>query len=1259
MKKFLMSSFNIEESEFLTVALIFSIGFLWGSSQMFSYTSANALFLKIYGANDIGFTFIINAILIPVSGLLIMQLSKHLTFSRYMIASIIALCVAITLFYILLMTSSFKFPAMMYMVWLDIEFTLANVLFMSIMNKVFNIRQSKRLFSICGFGNEISYILSGLLIPLIVKFTGALHLTAFAIGLNLLSIVVFISLVHSRPNSFQKEIRQEDDDDSKEGSSMPLSIFIKNRFIRLILAIAALSGAVCCFIDNAYYIELQAYFSDEVKIASFVSFFYSISSAIILVINGFFTAKCIRRFGISASLLITPILLLIAGIGLVITLSLGIKLSPLWIFSVVVMIRLLYSVNIASIQGSAYFNLFQSIPAHSRDTVINFSETFIAHITSGIAGLVLLIMTKKMGASTMEIIICSIVLCLIWIVVSLVTGRRFIVNLQSQIERNSNSKHEISISNNDISKMVQIAKQSKDHREVISSIEILEKNKFVDFHSILSITAVHENLNIRLMAAEMFEKYVRSNDFDFIKERINGENDDQIRARWLMALGAVSEGDDINFIKKYIVTDNDEMIAGAICSLIKHCGLEGIIFGGAELIKLCNCEVAAKRKLAASIIGKIAMPQLYQLLIPLLQDPDIEVKSMAINAAEKIKNIKLIPILLEKCFDSKLVCQSIRAITITGHANLDGCESALEDAYSRFVDKRKIIINIYGRLKSIEAIKNLLNKLSEVDSDLNMEIIKSLESCRYVPGVNELKTFENLLFKALHKGSELLAMEIDFKKQNASKNTNVENISANSIDEDANNYSAIIETLISEKDRNKEYIFALLGMLYRNSVMSDIKYNYFYTESDEQRALAIELLDSILNTGHKNNVIAIFEDTNPLFSLNILKHSFPESKMIGEPLLIKNLCNKSDQSISPILRAAACNFVLKTALSKEKDYLLDDLKSKNEKIILDLITLKTSNDRFSIFERIRILKRTTLFSLVPEYALIEIALSLNIQEYNQHENIFLYGDHGETMFIIVEGNVNIHLQGASIANLHQGEIFGEMAALCPEGRSTNATALSKTLTFSLTHESLMQMIDNHFEAVKSILIILCRRLRSAIQYTTGDNCAQKMHLSAISEAEMSNVGEMSMKTFAVDNWKELSTIEKVFLLKSVPIFNNLSDSSLHLMAQNAKEIAIKKGDILFQKGSIGVSLYIIIQGKVRIFDDSTTINILSDKGIIGELGAISSEPRTASISTLCDSRLLKISQKSLYDIMWDQREIAKSIMIFLIKRLRSLMDKRK
>jgi hypothetical protein len=132
-----------------------------------------------------------------------------------------------------------------------------------------------------------------------------------------------------------------------------------------------------------------------------------------------------------------------------------------------------------------------------------------------------------------------------------------------------------------------------------------------------------------------------------------------------------------------------------------------------------------------------------------------------------------------------------------------------------------------------------------------------------------------------------------------------------------------------------------------------------------------------------------------------------------------------------------------------------------------------------------------------------------------------------------------------------------------------------------------------------------------------------------------------------------STIERVIILKTVPMFANASEQILAEIASVLEEVEFANGENIFHKGDVGNSMYVIISGTVRVHDGERTIVHLGDRDVFGELAILDPEPRSMSITAAEPTSLFRLDRDSFYELMADHIEIVKGVLHVICQRLRN------
>lgn len=133
----------------------------------------------------------------------------------------------------------------------------------------------------------------------------------------------------------------------------------------------------------------------------------------------------------------------------------------------------------------------------------------------------------------------------------------------------------------------------------------------------------------------------------------------------------------------------------------------------------------------------------------------------------------------------------------------------------------------------------------------------------------------------------------------------------------------------------------------------------------------------------------------------------------------------------------------------------------------------------------------------------------------------------------------------------------------------------------------------------------------------------------------------------------MSVDEKKGILRTVNMFAEAPDEVLAEVVGILEEVRVPAGGMVISQGDIGDCMYIIVEGRVRVFQGEHTLNYLGRRQVVGELAALDSEPRVASVAAAEDTYLWRIDQQELYTLMSNRVEVARGIIHALCQLLRT------
>jgi CRP-like cAMP-binding protein len=141
---------------------------------------------------------------------------------------------------------------------------------------------------------------------------------------------------------------------------------------------------------------------------------------------------------------------------------------------------------------------------------------------------------------------------------------------------------------------------------------------------------------------------------------------------------------------------------------------------------------------------------------------------------------------------------------------------------------------------------------------------------------------------------------------------------------------------------------------------------------------------------------------------------------------------------------------------------------------------------YSILEKTLILKSVELFQEIPGEMLSNIAQISDELSLEAEESIFMDGDYGDSLYIIIDGEVSIIKEKKEIALLGNGKCIGEMALLDQEPRSADAICITSCILLKIDQLGFYELMANNQIIMKEIIKLLTKRLRDTNKKLTSD-----------------------------------------------------------------------------------------------------------------------------------------------------------------------------
>ena len=137
------------------------------------------------------------------------------------------------------------------------------------------------------------------------------------------------------------------------------------------------------------------------------------------------------------------------------------------------------------------------------------------------------------------------------------------------------------------------------------------------------------------------------------------------------------------------------------------------------------------------------------------------------------------------------------------------------------------------------------------------------------------------------------------------------------------------------------------------------------------------------------------------------------------------------------------------------------------------------DDMQDLIDRVLFLSTVPLFRTLGGEELERIAAVLEPRRHSAGETFIRTGDAGDSLYLITEGRVRVHVGETTFAELPAGSVVGEMALLDDQPRSADVTALDDVATLRLDRADFDAVLAAWPAIARGVMRVLTERLRKA------------------------------------------------------------------------------------------------------------------------------------------------------------------------------------
>ena len=730
-----------------------------------------------------------------------------------------------------------------------------------------------------------------------------------------------------------------------------------------------------------------------------------------------------------------------------------------------------------TINSSSLELIWLPVPANIRKTLKPQVSGTVKSIAEGLGGLITFLLVKVIALPYLSIV--SLGSIVMWLFTSFKVKTGYLDQLQTAIAKRQIDFEELNVDVQDAAmvKTIEETLSSDDEIKQLFALEIIEGLPLSSWKK--TINQLFNNgspeVRKRILSMAWDEESILSNE-DIIQAM---NKNDSVSAEAIIVVGRRKLKDVIPNLETLLNDENQDTCAAAAAAILQ------VGSGPTDKAKMIfndMLEDEDESAQATALKRLIYNDQILtndKLIFFLKHDSDI-ISNVALNIAEKRKDETLVPAIISNL--------SLAQTSIQARQTLKSfSEKLINEQFEKLLQSkeinRKLRLGIIRTLREYPddySIELLISQLDSNDQDIYNLIVESLLAIARVNPIEENKKDRiaseiNTIAKKVYALNERIKMLPDDEHQFLMK------------DHLNNEIQNTLPTLLK------------LGVL--NIPDTPIE-TYIHTVKSGDPSKLPFLLEFFENIFSKNER----EIINPL----IEQISLDERSKIGH-LHFKSLPTNLDQELIDSVYSPnkwesviALDYLLisnKINVVKSLDWQKVPDSNANQELIARRIQKNGSNldfipsDRFkldteilsmySTLEKTIILKSVDLFKSIPAENLSRVAQITDEVSYDANSSIFAEGDYGDSLFIVVDGNVRIHKGQQELAMLGKGTCLGEMALLDDEPRSADATVTEDSTLFQIEQEGFYEVMGSQSDIMEGIIKLLTSRLRIANEKMIG------------------------------------------------------------------------------------------------------------------------------------------------------------------------------
>jgi AAA family ATP:ADP antiporter len=1044
MLKKLWKALDVEPEETRPVGLLLMISFFMGLFMATFTVASQSLFLREFDEGvDLPIALAVSGGLGVVSTLIYNFLQGRMPFS---ILAIINLSIILAFAAFIEFGEAFvaDHENLYYFGFaLVLPFTfITQLIFWGAFNRMFNVRQAKRLGGSVDMGMTLASILSFFAIPVLLLIPGVTVTTLYTIGLVSLAVFLVLFVVLANRHLVQGGHFVNTD---KGLSKFSIGQFLSNRYIMVMALFIVTSILALRFIDYSFFNATTSFYSDNPE---GLPYFLALFEGTIVVFGFFFglfgTDRLNQDYGLRISLIVNPLLLAIFTLGaLGLGAFLGFEKSSagqnfIYFFIMVAMSKLFINSLRDALDNPTFKFYYIPIDSGYKIDAQTKLEGLVTAVAVTLAGGLIVLINQFHIFNLLSITAFTLPILGLWYFVVNKMYNGYKDTLQGSLLKNKDAVASHVVREFTMDSILQKEIRSTAEDKVVYGLKLMEKLEPARFESSLLELAESDLKKVRQFAREKIQEY------GFGQESVTRG----------LAQQAAAAGDDTDLLS--ISAD--------------------------KLMKLSKSVKQSDRILAAKLLRTMMSPKTIFILLELLRDADQKVRNESLITARKVKRQETWPVLVEMLASPVYGHAASAALKEAGEPALQVLEAAFHKSGQSDLVMMKIV-QIMGHIGGKEGLSLLWKKADYPDKRIVKQILYSLRYMNYQAKGREVLVIKDLLDHEMSKTLwNLVALEELPEEER---------------------FIYLRDAIRDEIRDNYDQVSLLLSLLYDPQSVQLVRENIQLGTADSIQ-YALELLDLFLDNDLKPKLVPLLDDTstndkleklqvyfprenyNPVQVINyVLNRDFNYSNRWTKACAIHATAYLDDFRVSRGLIGQMFNqdrllqevaaWVIYNKDKKTYQTISDRVPARDKRFMDNAIEnnrlLEGLDDGFFLgIEMVMFIKELRAFRNIPGVLISDLADKIQPYTLNLRDKLVINPADGHAPILIVaHGEVKLSYKGQEMARLRKGSVFGDVFAEGQELTVDEVEATERAVVFRINMIDFYFVMARHHDLLQGII----------------------------------------------------------------------------------------------------------------------------------------------------------------------------------------------